>query len=32
MEYAKALSLGYGALDLIPNVMAENKSWRFLGI
>ena len=31
-DYAKALSVGYCELELIPNVFAENHSWRFLGI
>lgn len=32
VDYSKALSCGYVALGLIPETMAEDKTWRFLGI
>jgi len=31
-DYAKALSIGFKTLDMIPDVMAEGKDWRFIGI
>jgi long-chain acyl-CoA synthetase len=31
-EYSRTLSLGYVKLGMIPEVQAEGKTWRFLGI